>query len=165
MPTPICDATQSNDISDGLADRLGICLSGLCVVHCILTPIILIFLPALPFLASPLVHQLLAIILPFIAIAAFVPGWRRHRDARIFAWGICGLALLVFAAFSPGGILTTLQETLISIIGSAALIHAHLINRRLCQCCSTHSIITPPDEKTESEHHRIRTALSPGRQH
>ncbi|MES2856983.1 MAG: MerC domain-containing protein [Bdellovibrionota bacterium] len=121
------------------ADKLGICLSGLCLVHCLLTPFVLIALPSLTvasFESHHIFHELLLIVLPIVALAAFVPGYLRHRDLRVFFWSIPGLALLAIAA-------TIFHDDIwlqagVTITGSLLLIKAHMLNRHLCACCESH---------------------------
>lgn len=119
-----------------LADRAGILLSAICIIHCLLTPVVLLSLPALRISEyHESFHELMILILPVLAVLAFVPGYRRHRDASVFKWSLPGLALLVFAAvyFEDHA----LGQIGFSVAGSLLLIRAHLINRRLCNCCET----------------------------
>jgi hypothetical protein len=118
-----------------LADRLGIFLSALCIVHCILTPVVLIFLPTVQlFFFKEDFHIYLAIIIPVLAVLAFIPGYLRHRQATMFIFAGFGLSLIIGAAFNADR-LGVIGETVVSIIGSSSLIRAHLLNRRLCVCC------------------------------
>src|SRR3954465_14819181 len=61
-----------------LADRAGICLSVICIVHCILTPIILVLLPMLQIfeIYHGSMHVVFACIIPALALAAFIPGYK-----------------------------------------------------------------------------------------
>lgn len=115
------------------ADKLGICLSALCLIHCLITPMLLIFLPALSLWGHHVFHDALLVILPLLAIAAFIPGFVRHRDPRVFYWAIPGLAAVVLGTllFEEEIIL----QAIITISGSILLIRAHLKNRALCACC------------------------------
>jgi hypothetical protein len=123
-----------------IADRLGICLSGLCLVHCLLTPLLLIALPSLSVATLEgghhIFHEVLMIILPLVALVAFIPGFRRHHDKRVFYWSLPGLALLALAitVFHDD----ILWQAAITISGSVLLIRAHILNRHLCACCITH---------------------------
>ncbi|MES2964135.1 MAG: MerC domain-containing protein [Bdellovibrionota bacterium] len=122
------------------ADRLGLCLSLLCLIHCILTPIMLLTIPSLVLLeedhAHEWLHRSLFAILPLLAIAAFIPGYRRHRDARVFYWGVPGLALLATGVLVFEGQMG--PQALATIAGSLFLIRAHILNRHLCACCENH---------------------------
>lgn len=119
-----------------MADRLGICLSGLCVIHCLLTPLLFIFLPSVQLLEfHETFHRVLLLALPLLALLAFVPGYLRHRDPQVFAWSLPGFGLLVALTLAFEG--TGWIETALSVTGSLLLIQAHRINRRLCACCET----------------------------
>ena len=125
-----------------ILDKTAIGLSMLCLVHCLLLPLIVPFLPLLiPFEETPFLHEALAIILFALAAFAFVRGYKVHGKKIILYSGLLGvlglgLALLLpgndhghsFAdgAVSPQGILTS--------IGGVVLITAHLFNIRACKC-------------------------------
>lgn len=81
------------------------------------------------------VHQVLAAILPVIAIFAFVPGFRRHRAKAVLILGALGLLSILFCAFQPFGPIGEGFETGLTLLGSSFLSVAHLRNRKLrCQC-------------------------------
>lgn len=111
-------------------DQIGVILSAICLVHCVLTPIILVSLPlADAFIGDEWFHRImLAIILP-IASFAFFSGVRQHGDRRVLGLGLLGLGLIATGTFVAEGFLT---ETLPTIVGSLLLVSAHLMNRRLC---------------------------------
>lgn len=125
------------------ADRFGICLSGLCVIHCALTPVALLLLPALNVVSPDLAremshdhfHDFMFIAVPLLAALAFVPGYRRHRNLKVFAWALPGLALILLGGSLLEGRLWL--ESIVTIAGSAFLIRSHVVNRRLCACCGT----------------------------
>ncbi len=123
-------------VSRSLADRLGICLSALCVIHCLLTPVVLIALPSMRLLEMhETYHQFMLVILPLLAILAFIPGFRLHRDPRVFMWAVPGLVLIALGAIVFHE--RVWLEAAASIAGSVLLIRSHLLNRTLCSCCET----------------------------
>lgn len=115
-------------------DKWGIWLSGLCMVHCVLTPIVLLALPMMTFLATEWVHIVLACVLPLVAFGAFLPGFRRHRDWVVIELGLIGLVFIIFAAIDPFHILNEVTEGAVTSCGSLSLIAAHLRNRRHHHC-------------------------------
>ena len=115
-------------------DKTGIWLSGLCMIHCILTPIVLIVLPMMTFAKSEWVHLVLAGVLPIIAFGAFIPGVRRHKDWAVIKIGFVGLVLIIFAALDPFHWLNEITEGAVTSVGSISLIMAHLRNRRNVHC-------------------------------
>lgn len=155
---------------DGWRDRLGISLSLLCMIHCFLTPVLLLLLPlmnthpsegmwfwGIEVLSSESWHVIFLLVVPMVALLAFLPGWRHHRDKRIWGFAAIGFFFLgagVFTGWLGGEAhhknemsmqnISALSELILTIIGSTFFIRAHFINRKLlgCQigegCCEAH---------------------------
>lgn len=121
-------------------DKVGIWLSGLCLIHCVGTVVILMLLPVISVNedAHEYVHIILAVILPVVALLAFIPGYRRHHDKLVIALGIVGVALIIFAAAEPIHGQGHLFVGVVTSLGSISLITAHLRNRRLNRCGHAH---------------------------
>jgi len=118
-----------------LADRLGICLSALCILHCLAVPVAIALIPALQtFVDHDWFHVALVVILPVLAVMAFIPGFRKHRDKRVFYWALPGMALVMLTLWFHE---SHAMQALFSIPGSLCLIRAHWINRHLCVCCQS----------------------------
>lgn len=128
-----------------VADSFGVCLSVLCLVHCLLTPVVFFLLPSLSVLELGMgklgllhtghdeFHHLLLILFPLSVLAAFIPGYLRHKNKSVFAWG--GLGLLFAATGTLAFEDLPYFQLALTIPGSLFLIRAHLLNRRLCSCC------------------------------
>ncbi|MEL6110182.1 MAG: MerC domain-containing protein [Planctomycetota bacterium] len=86
-------------------DWIGMVASIGCAVHCAAMPFVIAFLPALglSFLADEAFHQWMAVVCFAIALAAFVPGFRKHRRVLPAAIGTVGLSLICTAAFGMAG--------------------------------------------------------------
>ena len=86
-------------------DWFGIVASIGCAIHCAAMPFVIAYLPALglSFLADEAFHKWMALVCFLIAIAAFVPGIRKHRKWTPLAVGTVGLILITFAAFGLAG--------------------------------------------------------------
>ena len=119
-----------------IIDNLGITVSSVCAIHCLLLPAIFIIAPY-SFLASHEFHEtLIYFILPCAAIA-FILGCRKHGDVKVAIMGTLGVMLLassllfhdIFHAEEHSEELITV---LITIAGSVMLILSHLRNRKLC---------------------------------
>ena len=119
-----------------IIDNLGITISSVCAIHCVLLPAIFIIAPY-SFLASHEFHEaLIYFILPCAAIA-FVLGCRKHGDLKVAVMGTLGVMLLassllfheIFHAEEHSEELITV---LITIAGSIMLILSHIRNRKLC---------------------------------
>jgi hypothetical protein len=89
------------------ADHFGVIASALCLVHCILTPVVLSlsavwghYLPA-----EERFHRVLAAMVAAIGCIAIVSGYRKHRRLRVFGLMVGGLGLifreLISAIASP----------------------------------------------------------------
>jgi peptidoglycan/LPS O-acetylase OafA/YrhL len=78
------------------------------------------------------VHHALVALVAMGALAAFVPGWRLHRDASVPVLAALGLALLAGGAFLlPEEESSVPWETLLTLGGSAGMLLAHGRNRVL----------------------------------
>lgn len=116
-------------------DILAISVSGLCAVHCLLTPLALILFPVLggTVLAGEDFHQMLLwVILPTSSLALWL-GCRRHKDRRVLLMGLVGLSLLLLAAFFAHEWIGEWGERLVTVVGSAIMAAGHLRNYRLCR--------------------------------
>ena len=87
------------------ADWAGMIASIGCAIHCAAMPLVFAYLPALglSWLADEGFHRVMAIVCFGLAMAAFLPGWRKHRSFAPIVWGVLGLALLNTAAFALEG--------------------------------------------------------------
>lgn len=118
-------------------DSFGIAVSGVCVVHCLMLPVVLSLLPLWPAaeVFHAWLHPIFALILvPTTAIAA-VTGFRKHRQRSIVVILAAGLAVILSAGVlghaAPGATL----ETALTVAGSALLIGGHWRNWRAARCC------------------------------
>ena len=86
-------------------DSLGIVASIACAIHCAAMPFVIAYLPALglSFLADEGFHKWMALACFLIAIAAFLPGFRKHKNLGPISMGAVGLVLITFAAFGLEG--------------------------------------------------------------
>lgn len=122
-------------LSRNLADRLGICLSALCILHCLAVPVVIALIPALQtFVDHDFFHVILVPVLPVLAVMAFIPGFKKHRDNRVFYWSIPGIILIALTVYFHE---SHVVQALFSLPGSLCLIRAHWINRHLCVCCQS----------------------------
>ena len=119
-----------------IIDNLGITISSVCAIHCVLLPAIFIIAPY-SFLASHEFHEaLIYFILPCAAVA-FILGCRKHGDVKVAIMGtfgvmLLGSSLLFHEIFHAEEHSEELITVLITIAGSIMLILSHLRNRKLC---------------------------------
>ena len=86
-------------------DSLGIIASIGCAIHCAAMPFVIAYLPmlGLSFLADEAFHKWMALICFLIAIAAFVPGLKKHGNWIPVSIAAFGLVFITFAAFGLAG--------------------------------------------------------------
>ncbi|WP_444901631.1 MerC domain-containing protein [Microbulbifer sp. SSSA007] len=110
-------------------DTLGILASGVCLVHCLLTPL-LPLLGGLGILGAlqddQFLHLLLLVPVVTLALASFPASCRRHQRYAVMIVGFSGALLLVGALYLEG-----VWELVASILGAGLLIIAHWVNQRL----------------------------------
>lgn len=109
-------------------DRLGMALSGLCLVHCLASAIVLALLASAGgLLLSPLVHEIGLTLAIGMGIIALGRGIAEHGFMMPSAVGGLGLGTMTGALTLPHG---TGAEMLYTIIGVAILALGHDLNRR-----------------------------------
>ena len=119
-----------------IIDNVGITISSVCAVHCLLLPAIFLVAPY-SFLASHEFHEALIYFILPCALVAFVLGCRRHKDTKVAVMGTLGITLLGSALFlhdihHSDQHSEELTTVLITVCGSILLVVSHLRNRKLC---------------------------------
>ena len=119
-------------------DQIGVWTSALCVVHCLLTPVVLSlsavsahFLPS-----EEKTHRTLAVAIAALGAIALVKGYHRHRSWRVLALMAVGLACIFGGAFWGDHLPSHGVEVLVTLIGSGFMIAAHRANHTFCRDCS-----------------------------
>lgn len=116
-------------------DKLGMTLSGICAVHCLVTPFLAFAAPLMgEVFEQPWVHLLMAIFVVPVGIFAFYSGFQHHKKKYILVLGYVGLALIATGLGSPLLRFNLLGHDILTMSGSAFLITAHTLNRRACLC-------------------------------
>ncbi|RME16303.1 MAG: MerC domain-containing protein [Bdellovibrio sp.] len=122
-----------------LWDRLGVFVSGLCIIHCLSLPILLAFFPQIKkkfFPKEDFTHMiLLAFILGF-AGAAFLSGYHVHGEKKPVIFMSIGVLIVIFATYFAHNLLGHYWEPVLAIIGSLFLIYAHILNHKHCKICN-----------------------------
>lgn len=114
-------------------DRIGLFLSGLCAIHCVATPLLVLALPVLGnFFEQEWVHLILALLVVPVGVFAFWSGYKHHQQIKVFALGLVGLLLVGGASLVPHEWVEVQGHDMVTITGSVFLIAAHLLNRRAC---------------------------------
>lgn len=131
-------------------DKFAILLSGVCMVHCLITPVAVTLLPIISltaFVEDLLFHQLMLwLVLPTSSFALFL-GCRKHKRLEIAATGIAGMLILISVALVGHVWFGTMGEKIATSIGGLVLASSHYLNFRACQR------ITCDDKNCSTKHH------------
>lgn len=122
-----------------LLDRTAIALSGLCVLHCLAMPLVLVLLPFLGQFTEDHFHlQMLAVVTPASMIALGI-GYRQHRHPAVPAAAFIGLLLLLLGATWVHSEIGVVADRVVTIAGSSILAMAHFYNSYLRKFCRASS--------------------------
>jgi peptidoglycan/LPS O-acetylase OafA/YrhL len=119
------------------ADKLGIWASALCVVHCIVTPVLIsasaVFAHLIP--GEEKTHRTLAVGVAALGAIALVKGFRTHGRRRILGLMALGLGFIFGGAFYGDRLPSHGYEVVVTMIGSLLMITAHRMNHTFCSDC------------------------------
>lgn len=120
-------------------DKLGIWISGLCLIHCLVLPLILIFIPVIYkykyhyLFDEARIHGFFFISMILVALLSFLPAYKIHKQKKPFLVFISGLLIYALPLFFHDFFHS--WELLISILASGLIIYAHWINKTHCDDC------------------------------
>ncbi|MEX1221370.1 MAG: MerC domain-containing protein [Idiomarina sp.] len=117
-----------------ISDKTAIGLSALCLIHCLLLPILLITLPpitGLLILDDETFHQWMLFAVVPVSLIALLIGHRHHRSYRTLLVGFIGLATLAFTAFIDHHTFSPYADVIFTVIGSSIITYAHIRNYQL----------------------------------
>jgi uncharacterized membrane protein YfcA len=128
---------QSTTASREWADRLGAWTSVACVVHCLLTPMLLSFSTVLAHMlpAEENVHRSLALLVALFGAVALIAGFRKHRHTLVLLLMVVGLGCIACGAWFGDRLPVHAAEVLITFCGSGFMIAAHRLNHTFCRSC------------------------------
>ncbi len=114
-------------VANGMIDRIAMAISGLCLVHCLATAVLVgLVSSAGALLGSPLIHEAgLAVAIVLGAVALGI-GIRTHGYMMPAAVGGLGLGVMAGALALPHGG----GEAVYTVIGVGLLALGHDLNRR-----------------------------------
>jgi MerC mercury resistance protein len=123
-------------------DQVAIAMSGLCVVHCLAGPLLVVLAPAVLIsfgVSDALFHRLLLLVVVPSSAVGLGLGCRRHRDRAVIGLGLLGLAALCLAAIAGHDLLGEAGERALTLAGAVVIATAHLRNFRLCRRSACHA--------------------------
>ena len=116
-----------------MKDFVGTVLSGACVVHCLLTPALLLlgYSGVLTFLAHSFeLHLALYVSVTAMAVLSFPIAYKRHRKRMPMIMGCVGMVFLSLALMAESLYHLHTAETIMTILGGVFMIIAHVSNKR-----------------------------------
>src|SRR6202051_1967363 len=129
--------STTSRVSAFSAGKLGIWASTLCVVHCIVTPILIsvsaVFAHFIP--GEEKTHRTLAVGVAALGAIALVKGFRTHGRRRILGLMALGLSFIFAGAFYGDRLPSHGYEVVVTMTGSALMIWAHRLNQTFCSDC------------------------------
>jgi hypothetical protein len=121
--------------SPATLDRAAVMLSGLCLLHCLALPFLLVSLPALSALTAGHLHaQMLIVAIP-VSVIALGFGFRRHGSRYVLAFGALGMLLLVVGGTLAHSYYGIVADRSFTVSGALVLAVAHYFNSRLVRHC------------------------------
>jgi hypothetical protein len=115
----------SHPIRSSRLDRIAMGLSGLCLVHCVATAVLLgVLASAGSVLGKPIIHEVGLTLAMIIGIIALSRGFLQHGSILPIAVGALGLSVMAFALSLPEGG----REPLFTVAGVAVLALGHRLN-------------------------------------
>ena len=151
------DGVRRRVFNTSWTDLAGMVASLGCAIHCAVMPFVISYLASfgLTWMAGESFHQWMAVICAVIALMAFVPGWRRHRQMIPMLMGIVGISLLSYSAFAT--------ESCCEIHASNQEISLHgALTNSSCHACNIGTVETPSQtEKSESWNRQLRPYVTP----
>jgi hypothetical protein len=111
-------------------DKFAVLLSGACVIHCALIPVVLIVMPAFGghlLEAETTTHWLLLGVAAPVSVVALGAGYKRHGHGATIWLGLAGL-LVMFLGVSH--LFGRAFEVPVTLLGVAMIAIVHLLNVR-----------------------------------
>lgn len=117
-------------------DKIGLGLSGLCLIHCLLLPVALSALPWLGIVfEDEWVHMFFAAVAIPVAFIAFIPGFQKHHLKSVLFLGLAGVVFLLLGSVGHDLVGHDAAHW-VTVIGGVSLVSAHIANFKLSSCCS-----------------------------
>ena len=132
--------------TQAFTDKTAISLSLLCVIHCLVSPLIIVMLPGLTALQfdGEAFHAWMVLAVIPTSVYALTMGCKRHKRYRLLVMGLVGLLFLLSAVLAGEQLISEFQEKMLTVTGAAIIALAHYRNYRLCRhkdycACPQHS--------------------------
>ncbi|WP_338294576.1 MerC domain-containing protein [Planctobacterium marinum] len=119
-----------------MRDIIGTILSSLCIIHCVLSAVLLLLggtgLVSATWHSSE-IHLIFFLPVLLVATLSFPHAKRQHGNNQPLVYGVIGMALLTISLMLELIWHLHVLETILTVIGGGILIYAHQMNRRLSE--------------------------------
>ena len=111
-------------------DKIGISLSFICLIHCLILPIVVGIFPVLISfnIVNESFHSMLIWFVAPTATVSLIIGCMKHRYFEIMIIAFLGIIFLLF-----GIVLHDILEKIVTIFGGILLSTSHYLNYKLCK--------------------------------
>ena len=121
----------NKSLSTRVWDKIGVCASGICLIHCLATPILLLIFPAskIQFFEHGVLHAVFAVLVVGSILLAVYPTCKKHGHKDIMTFAALGVFFILssFLFHDYGEVI----EYVFTIAGSICLIIAHIRNMKV----------------------------------
>lgn len=133
-----------------LWDKLGLSVSGICAIHCLLFPVFLSILPlwSIADVVHGWAHPLFIV---FLIPAVYFASRRSHYDKSVTSILVTGLVLVIIGWLVGHFWLGFIFETSVTLLGSGMLIAGHWFNYKHHRSCNNRNHDHHPTSKKTSE--------------
>lgn len=118
-----------------LLDRTALVLSGLCILHCLALPALILAAPLLAQAAGSHWHAPMLLFAVPVSVVAIVIGYRRHGNKAVPWLGALALAILIAGGTVVHSHYGAAADRFLTIGGSLLLALVHWRNSRLTRRC------------------------------
>ena len=118
-------------------DKIGMGLSLVCLIHCLLLPVLLATIPFIAFLSFmklPLTETIMIVFAITNALFAITSNFHKHKNYIVPGFFLAGIILLLMNFLAHKFVQT--NEYVITI-GAGLIGVGHIINHKLCSTCPT----------------------------
>jgi hypothetical protein len=119
--------------------KLTFTLSSLCVLHCLLTPIVLVTLPTFATFFTHQVEEIIVLSVVPISVIGFFPVWIKHKNKRYLWYFIAGISFLLSGQYLFEDLSHSVGmpffHTFIMIMGASFMAYATYKNRKHTHHC------------------------------
>ncbi|MEO0369636.1 MAG: MerC domain-containing protein [Pseudomonadota bacterium] len=117
------------------SDRLAIGFSLVCIIHCLVLPLLLVAVPALgaSFFADEQFHFWLVFAVIPTSLYSLSLGCRRHHRNMVLVLGLIGIGLLLVGLAAEDLSLGEWGERSFTVLGALFVAAAHIRNFQLCR--------------------------------